>query len=205
MPSMYADGEYDLAGFAVGVVEKSNIVDGKTIKPGDAIIGLASTGLHSNGYSLARRVLFDQARLTVTSRLSELDRPLGEVLLTPTRIYAKQILSLLQDCPIKGIAHITGGGITENLPRVFPEAVRAKISRKAWPVPPIFEVMSRLGQVDREEMYRVFNMGIGLILVVPSDSVSAVIAAATALGDRGWQIGEMASSTGQEPAVEYVD
>lgn len=205
MPSMYVDGEYDLAGFAVGVVEKSKIVDGKTIKPGDAIIGLASTGLHSNGYSLARHVLFDQAGLTVTSRLPELDRPLGEVLLTPTRIYAKQILSLLQDYPIKGIAHITGGGITENLPRVFPEAVRAKISRKAWPVPPIFDVMSRLGQVDREEMFRVFNMGIGLILVTPSDSVSAVLAAAAALGDRGWQIGEMASSTGQEPAVEYVD
>lgn len=205
MPSMYADGEYDLAGFAVGVVEKAKIVDGKTIKPGDAIIGLASTGLHSNGYSLARRVLFDQAKLTVGSRLPELDGLLGEVLLTPTRIYAKQILSLIQECPIKGIAHITGGGITENLPRVFPEGVVAKISRKAWPVPPIFEVMSRLGNVSREEMYRVFNMGIGLILVVPPDSVGAVLARAAVLGDRGWRIGEMVSSVGREPGVEYVD
>ena len=205
MPSMYASDEYDLAGFAVGVVEKSKIVDGKTIKPGDAVLGLASTGLHSNGFSLVRRVLFDEAQLTVASRLPELDRPLGEVLLTPTRIYAKQILSLIQGFPIRAVAHITGGGITENLPRVFPEGVRSRISRKAWPVPPIFDVMSRLGRVDREEMYRVFNMGIGLILVVPPDSVPGVLARISALGDRGWQIGEIVSSTGEEPKVEYVD
>ena len=204
MPSMYADGEYDLAGFAVGVVEKSKIVDGKTIKPGDAVIGVASRGLHSNGYSLARRVLFEQAKLTVASRLSELDRPLGEVLLTPTRIYAKQILSFIREFPIKAIAHITGGGITENLPRVLPKGVRARITRTAWSVPPIFDVISRLGQVDREEMYRVFNMGIGLILVVPPESVSGVLDRAAALGDRGWQIGEIVSSNG-EPEVEYVD
>lgn len=205
MPSMYADGEYDLAGFAVGVVEKAKIVDGKTIKPGDAIIGLASSGLHSNGFSLARRVLFDHAKLTVASRLPELDGPLGEVLLAPTRIYAKQILSLIEHCAIKGIAHITGGGITENLPRVFPEGVGAKISRKAWPVPPIFDVMSHLGNVNREEMYRVFNMGIGLILVVPPDAVAAVLAQAAALGERGWRIGEMVPSVRREPEVEYVD
>ena len=205
MPSMYADGEYDLAGFAVGVVDKPKIIDGKTIKPGDAIVGLASTGLHSNGYSLARRVLFDQAKLTVSNTLSELDRPLGEVLLTPTRIYAKQILSLIQSCPIKGIAHVTGGGITENLPRVFPDGVRARISRKAWPVPPIFQVMGRLGQIDREELYRVFNMGIGLILVVPQEAVRAVIDRAKALGDRGWMIGEMVEASEGRPEVEYVD
>jgi phosphoribosylformylglycinamidine cyclo-ligase len=205
MPSMYADGEYDLAGFAVGVVEKAKIVDGKMIKPGDAIIGLASTGLHSNGYSLARRVLFDDAKLTVASRLPELDGPLGEVLLAPTRIYAKQILSLIQECPIKGIAHITGGGITENFPRVFPDGVRAWISRKAWPVPPIFDVMGRVGNVSREEMYRVFNMGIGLILVVPPESADAVLAKAAALGDRGWRIGEMVSTREGERVVQYVD
>lgn len=205
MPSMYADGEYDLAGFAVGVVDKSNIIDGKSIVPGDVLIGLASSGLHSNGYSLARRVLFEQATLTVESRLPELDRTLGEVLLTPTRIYAKQILSLIKEFPIKGVAHITGGGITENLPRVFPKGVRARISRKAWPVPPIFQAMSRLGQVEREEMYRVFNMGIGLILVVPSESVSAVLAKAVDLGDRGWQIGEIVAAGQGEPEVEYAD
>ena len=205
MPSMYADGEYDLAGFAVGVVDKSKILDGRTIKPGDSIIGLASTGLHSNGFSLARHVLFDKARLTVTSQLPELDRPLGEALLTPTRIYAKQILSLVQACPIKGIAHITGGGITENLPRVFPEGVRAKINRKAWSVPPIFQVMSRLGHVDREEMYRVFNMGIGLIIVVPTDAVVTLLEKAKVLGDQGWLIGEIVSASDGKPEVEYVD
>lgn len=205
MPSFYPDGEYDLAGFAVGAVDRWNMIDGRHIVPGDVLVGLASSGLHSNGYSLARRVLFEQAKLTVASRMSELDGSIGEVLLTPTRIYAKQILALVEQFPIKGIAHITGGGITENLPRVFPKALRARITRSAWSVPPIFEVMSRLGQVDREEMYRVFNMGIGLILVVPPDSVSGVLARAAALGDRGWQIGEIVSSTGEEPEVEYVD
>jgi phosphoribosylformylglycinamidine cyclo-ligase len=205
MPSMYADGEYDLAGFAVGVVDKPKIIDGTSIRPGDAVIGLASTGLHSNGYSLARRVFFDKEKLTLDTMLPELDRPLGEVLLTPTRIYAKQILALLQEFRIKGIAHITGGGITENLPRVFPDGVRARINRKAWTIPPVFQALGKLGQVDREEMYRVFNMGIGLILVVPANSASAVLAKAAALGDRGWMIGEIVPSTGGEPEVEYVE
>lgn len=205
MPSFYPDGEYDLAGFAVGVVDRPNIIDGRHIVPGDAVIGLASTGLHSNGYSLARRVLFEQAKLTVASRLPELDGSIGDVLLTPTRIYAKQILALIEQCRIKGIAHITGGGITGNLPRVLPNGVRARISRTAWSVPPIFDVVRHVGRIDREEMYRVFNMGIGLILVVPADSVSGVLALAAALGDRGWPIGEIVSSTGHEPEVEYVD
>jgi phosphoribosylformylglycinamidine cyclo-ligase len=150
-------------------------------------------------------VFFDKAKLTVASRLPDLDRSLGELLLTPTRIYAKQILALIQDYPIKGIAHITGGGITENLPRVFPDGVRARINRKAWTVPPVFQVLSRLGQVEREEMYRVFNMGIGLILVVPADSVASVLAKAASLGDQGWVIGEMAAASEGRPEVEYVD
>jgi phosphoribosylformylglycinamidine cyclo-ligase len=144
MPSFYPEGEYDLAGFAVGVVDRSKIIDGRNIAPGDVVLGLASSGLHSNGYSLARRVLFDQAKLTAVSRLSELDGSIGEILLSPTRIYARQILALLEQFPIKGIAHITGGGITENLPRVLPKGVRARITRKAWPVPPIFDVIGQL-------------------------------------------------------------
>ncbi len=204
MPSMYADGEYDLAGFAVGVVDRSKIIDGKAITPGDAVIGLASSGLHSNGYSLARRVFFDHAKLTVGSTVPDLSRPLGEVLLTPTRIYAKQILALVHEFPIKGIAHVTGGGITENLPRVFPGGVRAKISRKAWSVPPVFQAVARLGKVEQDEMYRVFNMGIGLILVVPATSASAVLVKAASMGDRGWVIGEIVPSTGSGPEVEYV-
>ena len=205
MPSFYAEGEYDLAGFAVGVVDRPKIIDGRSIVPGDVLIGLASTGLHSNGYSLARRVLLDQAQLSMTSRLPELDRPLGEVLLTPTRIYAKQVLTLIQDCPIKGIAHITGGGITENLPRVFPAGIGAQVQRSAWSVPPIFQAIARLGQVERAEMYRVFNMGIGMILVVPASDVLTVIARARALSDQAYQIGTIVASTGDGPLVEYVD
>ena len=205
MPSMYPEGEYDLAGFAVGVVDKPKLIDGKTIKSGDVILGLASTGLHSNGYSLARRVFFEQAKLSVGATVPELHRPLGEVLLAPTRIYAKQILALVKEFRIKGIAHITGGGITENLPRVLPQGVRAKIDRKAWTVPPIFHVLSKLGRVEREEMYRVFNMGIGLILIVPSQSATAVLKKAADLGDQGWKIGEVVAASGADPEVEYAD
>jgi|SRR5689334_14219361 phosphoribosylformylglycinamidine cyclo-ligase len=204
MPSMYPEGEYDLAGFAVGVVDKPKIIDGKTIKAGDVILGLASSGLHSNGYSLARRVFFDKAKLSPSATLPELNRPLGELLLTPTRIYAKQILALVKEFRIKGIAHITGGGITENLPRVLPSGVRAKIERKAWIVPPIFQVLSQLGQVERDEMFRVFNMGIGLILIVPSQSATAVLKKAAELGDIGWKIGEIVGSSGTEAEVQYV-
>ncbi|MGQ0666324.1 MAG: phosphoribosylformylglycinamidine cyclo-ligase [Nitrospiraceae bacterium] len=205
MPSMYPEGEYDLAGFAVGAVDRPKMIDGRGIVPGDAIIGLASTGLHSNGYSLARRVLFDQAKLTVASGMPELDRPLGDVLLTPTRIYARQILGLIEQFPIKGIAHITGGGITENLPRVFPKGVRARVHRGSWSIPPIFSVMSQLGSVAQEEMYRVFNMGIGLILVVPADVTSTVLKQANASGEQGWLIGEIVASSDGGPEVEYVD
>lgn len=205
MPSFYNDDEYDLAGFAVGVVDRPKIIDGKTIKAGDAIVGVASTGLHSNGYSLARRVFFDEAKLSANSRLPELDRPLGEVLLTPTRIYAKQIRALIQEFPIKGIAHITGGGITENLPRIFPDGVRARIHRTNWMVPPVFEALARLGRIDREEMYRVFNMGVGLMVVLPAASVKPLLARVADFGDQGWLIGEMVAASGDAPQVEYVE
>ena len=204
MPSMYAEGEYDLAGFAVGVVDRSKIIDGKDIVPGDLLVGLASTGLHSNGYSLARRVLLEDGGLTVKSRISDLDQPLGEVLLTPTRIYAKQILALAADYPIKGLAHITGGGLTENLPRILPKGCRARVHRGAWPVPPIFQVLRKMGKVDEEELYRVFNMGIGLALVVSPNHVEKLIARAAELGDRGYRIGEIVVSEPDGTRVEYV-
>ena len=204
MPSMYAEGEYDLAGFAVGVVDRSKIIDGKDIVPGDLLVGLASTGLHSNGYSLARRVLLEDGGLTVKSRISDLDQPLGEVLLTPTRIYAKQILALAADYPIKGLAHITGGGLSENLPRILPKGCRARVHRGAWPVPPIFQVLRKMGKVDEEELYRVFNMGIGLALVVSANHVEKLIARAAELGDRGYRIGEIVASEPDEKRVEYV-
>ncbi len=203
MPSFYADGEYDLAGFAVGVVDRAKIIDGHEIRPGDAVIGLASTGLHSNGYSLARRVLLEEAGLTVDSRLSELDRSMGEALLTPTRIYAKQILSLAAAFPIKGIAHITGGGLTENIPRVLPKHCVAKLYRGTWPVPPILTVLEQRGRIHKDEMHRVFNMGIGLVLTVAADHVAGVIARAAELGDQAYRIGEIVAGEG-DARVEYV-
>jgi len=201
MPSFYPEGEYDLAGFAVGVVERSRIIDGTAIRPGDVLVGLASTGLHSNGYSLARRALFEDGGLNVRSKLVDLDRPLGEVLLTPTRIYAKQVLALAAEFPIKAVAHITGGGLTENLPRVCPNDCRARIRRGSWTVPPIFPVIRKIGHVDEAEMYRVFNMGIGLVLVVPPKDADGVIARAATFGDKGYVIGDVVSGG---PGVEYV-
>jgi phosphoribosylformylglycinamidine cyclo-ligase len=200
MPSFYSDGEYDLAGFAVGVVERSRIIDGSAVKPGDVLVGLASTGLHSNGYSLARRVLFEEGGLTVQSQLVDLDRPLGDILLTPTRIYARQVLALATDYPIKAIAHITGGGLRDNLPRVLPLGCRARIRRGSWPVPPIFLVIQTIGRVEEAEMYRVFNMGIGLVLVVPADHVDGVIAKAQTFGDKGYVIGDVVRG---EPGVAF--
>jgi phosphoribosylformylglycinamidine cyclo-ligase len=206
MPSFYPEGEYDLAGFAVGVVDRPKIIDGRDIRPGDVLIGLASSGLHSNGYSLARRVLFEQGRLTVTSRVPGLDRPLGEVLLTPTRIYAKQILGMAASGAIRGIAHITGGGLTENLPRIFPKGCGAVITRGSWPVPPIFAVLQKLGSIPDDEMFRVFNMGIGLVLVVPSSASAEVMTRATELGERAYRIGEIREDTksAAKERVSYV-
>ena len=204
MPSFYPEGEYDLAGFAVGVVDRPKVIDGRGIQPGDVLIGLSSTGLHSNGFSLARRVLLDAAGLTVASRLSDLTRALGDELLTPTRIYAKQILVLAADLPIKGIAHVTGGGLTGNLPRIFPAACHARIDLGSWTVPPIFRVIQKLGQVADDEMFRVFNMGIGLVLVVGKDVADRVIRRAGELGETATVIGEMVTADEQHPEVRYV-
>jgi phosphoribosylformylglycinamidine cyclo-ligase len=204
MPSFYAEEEYDLAGFAVGVVDRPKLIDGRDIVPGDVLVGLASSGLHSNGYSLVRRVLLEECGLKMDSCLPELAQPLGETLLTPTRIYAKQILALAREFSIKGVSHITGGGITENLPRVLPKGCRAKIRRGAWPVPAIFGVIQERGRVDQDEMYRVFNMGIGLILIVPPSVVEGVIARAVELGDRAYRIGEIVASGSEDQQVEYV-
>ena len=204
MPSFYAEGEYDLAGFAVGVVDRPKLIDGSAICPGDVLIGLASTGLHSNGYSLARQVLFEKGGLDIQSRLSELSGPLGEVLLTPTRIYAKQVLTLTEEFAIKGVAHITGGGLTDNLPRVLPGNCQAQIKRGSWDVPPIMRVLKKMGAVEDEEMYRVFNMGVGMILVTSADSADAVISRCHQLGERGSRIGTIVSRQAKGRRVEYV-
>ncbi|HEY2986184.1 MAG TPA: phosphoribosylformylglycinamidine cyclo-ligase [Candidatus Binatia bacterium] len=193
-PGDFAPGEYDLAGFAVGVAEKKQIPDPKSIVPGDALIGLLSTGLHSNGYSLARKVLLELKGLRLGDRISELGRTLAEELLEPTRIYVKTVRALLRNHPghrIKGIAHITGGGIPGNLPRVLPAGRRAWVRRRSWAVPPIFDLIQRFGSISRAEMDRTFNNGIGMILVVGKNDVRGVERTLTKLGERYAVIGEI--------------
>lgn len=201
MPSLYAEGDYDLAGFAVGVVERSRIIDGRGIVPGDVVIGLASSGLHSNGYSLVRKLLFEVEGLAVDDRVPELGDTLGPVLLTPTRIYARTVLTLMRGHVLKGIAHITGGGVTENLPRVLPPGCAAVIDRGAWTPPPIFQLIQSRGAISDDEMRRTFNMGLGLVLVVAADTADAVRAAAEALGERAFVVGAIEAG---EPSVRYV-
>jgi phosphoribosylformylglycinamidine cyclo-ligase len=175
MPGFYADGEYDIAGFIVGIVERSKVVDGQTIAPGDTLIGLPSAGLHTNGYSLARRVCFDVARLKHDTFVRELGATVGDALLAPHRSYLSLIRPLLKREYVKGLAHITGGGITENLPRVLPEGCAAEIDRRSWTPPPIFRLIQERGGVSRDEMSRTFNMGIGLVVACAAGDVERVV------------------------------
>lgn len=190
-PGDLPDGEYDLAGFVVGAVERKNIPKSNAIVEGDVLIGLPSSGLHSNGYSLARKVLLSRGRLKLNQRLPELGRTLGEELLEPTRIYARTIGRLFKKWPIKGAAHITGGGIVGNLPRVLPPGVRAVIQRDSWPVPPIFDMIKKLGAVSPEEMDRTFNNGLGMILVVGKKNVNRAMRSLMQRGERCFLIGEV--------------
>jgi len=200
MPDLYSEGEYDLAGFAVGVVEEGHLIDGHTIQPGDVLIGLASTGLHSNGFSLARRVLLQEARLKLDEYIPSLGTTLGEELLRPTRIYVRPVLHLLQQVPVRGLVHITGGGFVDNIPRVLPSGLGVHIRRGTWPVPPIFDLIAARGQVAPEEMYRVFNMGIGMVAIVPPDAAGAAIAALAAQDVQSYEIGEVVTRPGVEIA-----
>jgi phosphoribosylformylglycinamidine cyclo-ligase len=175
MPGFYADGEYDVAGFIVGVVERDRVIDGRAIVPGDVLIGLPSSGLHTNGYSLARRIAFEIAGLTPASVVPELGRPIGEALLAPHRSYLPVVRPLLKKGIVKGMAHITGGGITDNLPRVLPARTHARVDRSAWTPPPIFTWLQKTGAVPDEDMYRTFNMGIGLIVVCDGAHAAHVI------------------------------
>jgi len=183
MPGFYADGEYDMAGFIVGVVERERIVDGRTIVPGDALIGLPSAGLHTNGYSLARRVLFEVGGLRADSHVPELGTTAGAALLAPHRSYLAAIRPLLAAGVVKGMAHITGGGITGNLPRMLPEGCGAVVDTRAWSVPAIFQVLQERGGIATDEMFRAFNMGIGLIVVCAGESRDDVLARLRAVGE----------------------
>ena len=205
MPSSYPEGEYDLAGFAVGVVEKGKMIDGSRIGIGDVLIGLPSTGLHSNGFTLARHVLFEQGSWTVESLPQELGRSLGETLLEPTRIYAKPIMSLVSSLDIHGIAHITGGGLTGNVPRILPQHCQAAVRKNSWPSQPIFGMIEQVGEVAREEMFRVFNMGIGLVLIVPSKEADQALSLVKSFGDQGYVIGEIQKRPDGDPPLCYVE
>ena len=196
MPGMYAEGEYDLAGFAVGVVEKSAIIDGRDIVAGDVVLGLASSGAHSNGYSLVRRIL---ERAKPDLRADFHGRPLGETLLEPTRIYVKSVLALMKRVRVKGLAHITGGGLVENLPRVLPGKLKGVISRSAWPLPPLFQWLQREGGVADEEMLRVFNCGIGMTIVVGAEDAEAAERALAGSGEKVFRIGRIEARRPEEP------
>jgi len=204
MPGMYAPDEYDLAGFVVGIVERRKIIDGSTIRPGDRIIGLASNGLHSNGYSLVRKIFFDDLRIPPQEILPELGLPLGEELLKPTRIYVSSVLALIRESVVRGLAHITGGGITENLPRVLPAHCRAKLIKGSWEIPPIFTLLQRLGRIEEEEMLRVFNNGLGMIVIVPPEEEAEALSVLKATGERCFLIGEIIAREPQEPPILWI-
>lgn len=197
MPGMYPDGEYDLAGFAVGVVEKSKIIDGSTIQPGDVILGLASSGAHSNGYSLVRKVI-ERAKPDMNAPFDG-DRTLADVVMAPTRIYVKQMLAVMQKVSVKGMAHITGGGLTENVPRVLSDQVTAVIDKSAWARPKLFQWLQAQGNVAEAEMHRVFNCGIGMVVVVAPEQESRALALLRDAGETVWPIGAIRSRGPGQP------
>ena len=192
MPGFYADGEYDIAGFIVGAVEKAKVIDGRSITPGDALIALPSSGLHTNGYSLARRILFEEMGCRPDDVLPELGGSVGDALLATHRSYLRVVQPLLDRGWVKGLAHITGGGITENLPRTLPEGCAAEIRLDTWTPLPIFGVLASRGGVARDEMFRAFNMGVGLVVVCAADRAADVLAALTEAGEAGaWRVGDV--------------
>jgi phosphoribosylformylglycinamidine cyclo-ligase len=201
MPGFYADGEYDIAGFIVGVVERSQIVDGRSIEPGDVLIGLPSSGLHTNGYSLARRVFFDVAAMAPDTFVPELGATVAEALLVPHRSYLRAVRPLLDASLLKGMAHITGGGITENLPRALPEGRAAEIDRRRWTVPAIFRFLEEHGHVATAEMFRAFNMGIGLIVICARENADRAVGILERSGERPVLLGQVVAGARE---VRYV-
>lgn len=190
MPGMYTEEEYDIAGFTVGIVDRKKMIDGTTIAPGDAVIGFASSGIHSNGFSLVRRLLLEEVGYSLQDELAELGgAKLGDVLLEPTKIYVKAALKLIEKVNVKGMAHITGGGFIENIPRALPEGVNVDINYGSWPILPIFELMQQKGNITNRDMFTTFNMGIGLVVVVPAEQAEEAIRIANELGEQAYAIG----------------
>lgn len=196
MPDLYADNEYDLAGFSVGAVEKAKIITGDTIKAGDILIGLESNGLHSNGYSLVRKILLKDKQLDLQKKYGDLSMTLGEELLRPTRIYVKPILGLLKNDHINGMSHITGGGFFENIPRMLPDGLGVVIDYAKWDVPPIFSLLEAEGSLTKKEMFNTFNMGIGMVLAVSEERVPSVMNELKKLGETAYEIGRVTKESG---------
>jgi phosphoribosylformylglycinamidine cyclo-ligase len=201
-PNAFPKHEYDLAGFAVGLVEKDEIIDGKRIAPGDVVLALGSSGPHSNGYSLIRKIV-EISKADLHAGFAE-GKTLGDVLLEPTRIYVKTVLALLQEIPVKGIAHITGGGITENVPRILPEGCVAALSTSSWKLPAVFRWVQENGGVTREEMYRTFNCGVGMVIVIAPEHLNTALTFLRAAGETAWRLGEIEAADGAEPHVRFA-
>jgi phosphoribosylformylglycinamidine cyclo-ligase len=204
MPGLYNKGDYDLAGFCVGVVEADRLIDGSEIRVGDRIIGIASSGIHSNGFSLARKVLFDEGKLKIDEHFEGLDHSIGVELLKPTKIYVKSILNLLKNFTVKGIVHITGGGFYDNIPRILPDPCRAVILKDSWNIPHIFNIIQKIGHINHNEMFRVFNMGIGMMLVVPEKEATDIVEHLKILGERSYDTGFIEKRDKDQPAVSFV-
>ncbi|GCF94543.1 phosphoribosylformylglycinamidine cyclo-ligase [Enterococcus florum] len=202
MPGMYGEEDYDLAGFTVGVAEKSQMITGEAIQAGDVLIGLPSTGIHSNGYSLVRKIFFEQKKMTVDSKIPEMENQrLADLLLTPTRIYVDSVLPLVKQKLVNGIAHVTGGGFVENLPRMLPETLSCEIELGSWPILPIFEVMQKYGEIPVMEMYEIFNMGIGMVLAVSPDKLEKLQNVLKESQEEFYQIGCI--KTRDEEPIEF--
>lgn len=204
MPGLYKKNEYDLAGFTVGIVDDSKIVDGSEIRVGHKLVGIASSGLHSNGYSLVRKVCFDVLNLEVDTFVPELGKSIGDELLTPTKIYSEAVQSLIKDLPIHGLAHITGGGIDENVIRVIPKTCKALIHKGSWEVPPVFKYLQEGGNIADEEMRRTFNNGIGMIAIVPADAAQDVVQRLNAMNESSCIIGEIVERDSSHSQLEWV-
>ena len=201
MPGLYKPGDYDLAGFVTGIVDRNNIVDGSNIKVGNRIIGLASSGIHSNGFSLVRKIFFDDLNHKVTDTIKALGCTVGEELLKPTRIYVQSVLNVLKHYRIKGMVHNTGGGFFDNIPRVLPKGSSAIINKSSWSIPPVFSFLAEKGSVSESEMYRTFNMGIGFLCIVDAEDVEDIMHHFTALGEQPYLIGEIESLNNNQPEI----
>jgi phosphoribosylformylglycinamidine cyclo-ligase len=204
LPGFYAEGEYDLAGFSVGIVDNSRIVDGSEIHVGNQVIGIAANGLHSNGYSLVRKICFERLGLDVDSYVEDLGTPLGEELLKPTRIYSETIQRLIKDMPILGLAHITGGGIAENIVRIIPKACQVVLKRGSWEPQPIFSFLQEAGKITQKEMMRTFNNGIGMVAVVPETAVADVLERLAGLEEKAFVIGNIAEKKKSKYRIRWV-